>query len=402
MAEDRPIPVARRRLFTAVLAVPWAVVIGLLCAIVLDVRALATLAAPERVERFDVYLNGRELQDDRRKGGYDPVPRFAPRDPEATIVVWVFGGSSVVLPNPGESFDAPFVQHLRDAGHRPEFHNFGHAGIDSFALRERVEDAVAIANETGRPPDVVVLYHGHNDFTNGYHHGLLEHASFRRLLSITWAAEAPRRWLAPDQGGASWYHYRRLRAAGLAHGLQLLGLVHLDTADFAPFARMTTTAWRANARRATDALLGLGAEVLWVTPVGNLAWEPFGALDDVAVPFAEGMRTEDAGRRRALLRGAQDAELFTPDLRAKAVLKDAVRGLGGRAGVHVLDLEATLDAEGFAYAEPDFVDYLHWSDDGHVRFTRHLVDAVVRIAPPPGASAATTAVDDPPPPGDAP
>lgn len=399
MADDPPIPVARRRLFTAVLAVPWAVVFGLVALVVLDARALATLATPTRIERYDVYLNGRDLQEDRAKAGYDAVPHFAPPDPEATVVVWVFGASSVVLPNPGRSFDIPFVDHLRDAGHRPEFHNFGHPGIDSFAMLERVEDAVAIARREGRPPDVVLLYQGHNDFTNGYHHGLLEHASFRRLLTVTWYAEAPRRWLRPDDDTANWYHYRRLRAAGLAHGLQRLGLVHLDTEDFAPFARMTTTAWRANARRATDALLDLGAEVLWVTPVGNLAWEPFGALDDVAVPYARGLRTADPDRRRDLLRDAQEAELFTPDLRAKAVLKDAVRAMSGREHVHVLDLEAALDAEGFAYAEPDFIDYLHWSDEGHVRFTRHLVDAVVRIAPPPGDP---DLADGPPAAGDAP
>lgn len=303
--------------------------------------------------------------------------RFVPLDPKrGDRVVYVFGGSSVVLQEYDRSFPALLEGRLnREEGGFRVF-NFGACTLDTFSVRHRAVQAM----ERNRP-DLVVVYAGHNDWINPYRQVIkpeffLVWNSPILYQMLEWyylMFHLPLSNLLSEFEGepAFWAFLEYRLEPRINHWLQWAGLVRFPREAFAEFDRIILEAAQKNVRALLDKARSSGIPVVLVTPVGNLALRPFGIDGSSFELYKAGMAEKNYRQRIELLLEARDEEAFTFDMRAKSAFIDWLRGLQG-PGVHVLDLEKALMDRGFDFDEGDFCDYVHFEIETH-RLTAELI-----------------------------
>lgn len=139
-----------------------------------------------------------------------------------------------------------------------------------------------------------------------------------------------------------------------------------------------------NVTRLITAAVDRGIAVVMITPISNLDHRPVGVGPEAARVWEAAHATSDSEERRRLLRRARDLDAMNANIRAKSSMVEGIRGLA-RNGVHVLDLETALEADGgFEFDGTAFEDEVHFRQSTHERIAavldRFLVDR--GLAPP--------------------
>lgn len=375
--------------FLAALARASLWLLALLPAILLTLGAVALGAEILRLSRFqaepalararDVLATreGRPLVLTETESGWEfEGAGHEPRIPNDTKPkIYVFGGSSLVVPVPNWAFPASLGHLLfRDFG---EVHviNFGIPGHDSFDVRRRVEDALDTA-----PPDLLILYTGHNDFTNAYrvafsrtfHIIQRQRALLALALPVYLIGGSKARGLAwePDTNQfASWLYYAANPWMTLA--LQRLGLLTLPQAPVPLLDSLVCEAYARNIEEVVTLARQHAVPLLVVTPIGNLDAPVYGMGLEADGLYRRGMAESDPAARLRLLREARDRDALSLDIRAKTPMLEMLRGISA-PDVHVLDLEAVFAAQGRRFDYDDFSDYVHLRQDAHDRIAQAL------------------------------
>ena len=348
------------------------VIIMLLPAVVLLAICALAIRDLHKLRSLDSRRVSRELQDNLAGAIPEsfPLPEdLAARDP-GKKVVFLFGSSSLMLSDGGT-----FPEYLQQAHDDLQVVNLGIIGIASSSLRQRVEDALAVAR-----PDIIVVYYGDNDYNNAYQGFILPNYvdTFDWLLRLPYLfhdKEKPLSPFAPD-GGFGWF--ARINRPKLYNLLQQCGLLTIDHAAYASFNQLILDNFIRNNAAILDLAETSGIPVVLITPIGNLHAEPYGDIRETTADFRKGMATTDYRQSLALLKSARDTELFTYDLRAKSPLIDYLRSVSRRQ-VYVLDLEKSLEARHFGFGYGDFLDYVHFSDRTHRLLADVISDFLVEI-----------------------
>ena len=285
-----------------------------------------------------------------------PLPDaiFSAGDTDKTTV-YAFGESSLVLSD-GKTFPEYLQQRHADL----RVVNFGVSGIDSFVVRQRVEEALSVAK-----PDVVVLYYGHNDYNNAYQEYIMPNffQQFDLFLRISYRfhnKNRPPGVLLADNP----YWFSRLIRPKFFQFFEQLGMLDIDIRDYEPINQMILDYYVRNNDAIIDMALSQNIPVVLITPVGNLHAEPFGDIHVTTALYKKGMASQDYDDSLKYLKSARDAEIFTYDMRAKSPLIDYIRNYE-RPGVYVLDLEKKLEQMRFGFGYGEFLDYFHFNDKSH-------------------------------------
>lgn len=358
---------------TAVQVLSLAVIVGVLSCFALDLYGLSQFPTSAGLKKAYAHLAVRGTPG-RVGGPVNPAAiSWAPPDSRASLHVWTLGGSSLVLPEPGASFDVPFQRQMEARGHRVRLTNMAYPGVTSWFLRDRFLAGLQAAVETADLPDVVVVYHGHNDFSNTYRIVSQEPPAFDRLLRLRWWAD----WRLDGDLAEQYGAYRQLRIGSATTRLQRFG-VHIGDGDFDHLDASIATTWISNIRVILSAAAVHDIPVIVVMPVGALEARPHGDPALIEPLYRAGLAADDYAEQVALLLRARELERLTVDIRAKTVLLDQMRTLSSPE-VTVVDLPALWRADEVPFDRLIFHDYVHFNPAGFERFTNDLADVVVAV-----------------------
>lgn len=323
-----------------------------------DVLRLRSIDSEELLTAFVEHV---AIRDSR------PLPEFGTGRGQAGgdgPTIWALGASSIFFPE-GLTFVEQLGQQLQQSNPRLRMLNLGISGIESRALVEQFETALA---QQPKPPELLVIYAGHNDYNALYH------ASLARKFDLF---ESLFYLLAPFTRPGLRHGmtvYLRTRVPPLLEWFQRAGLVDLSHLDLEAVNQRVSARFRQNLVRIIERCRLLRVPVLLVTPVGNLLARPYGSLAATTAPYLLGMSLRGEARL-GLLRTAQENEFVTYDIRAKAGAVAVLRSLA-KPGIVVVDLDACLVAGKVRLDPRLFSDYFHFTKWGHARVAECLRDAV--------------------------
>lgn len=342
----------KKAFFYAILASPAAALLTLVVLVAADLHAINSTDPRQVYQR---------LRSAYSKLKSFPMPDDISARPPGTTVVHVFGGSSLVISD-GATFPA-YLGLERDHLHVV---NLGINGLSSALVRQRVDDALAVAR-----PDVMVFYMGHNDYNNVYH-GLVIPEYFDQFEYLIWPSylisAALRRLAGEERQDFHWFS--RMTRPRIFKLFQRMGLVDLRQEDYAIVNDFALQNFVENTNAIIAKTTALGIPVVFVTPISNLRAEPFGDLETARL-YELGMRSPDYRESLRYLKAARDRGFLTYDIRAKSPLVDHVRSLS-YTNVHPFDLEGLLESRGVEFGYADFLDHFHFNDRTH----RIVADAI--------------------------
>jgi len=285
--------------------------------------------------------------------------------------VAVLGGSSARGGTRGLALDGEFPA-LLGAALGVEVLNLANPSRDSHDVRRLAGELLE-----SWPPDVLVVYTGHNDFSNTFFH--------ERYAGYAGGARAWATALA--ERSQIYVQLRRLRAGwtGKLGAAPRLGRSQLQVAAPLTGDQLWTTLryLDANLRRVAWLCRRQGVPLVLCTPASRLVTQPVNPSCDVqpcAMERFEGalaVQDSDPAAAVRLLREARD--LDTVPLRAPTFATDLIREIArGEAGVTLVDAEADLPRHpGLDVAgEHLFEDPVHFSAAGHRAMAELLAPAV--------------------------
>ncbi len=345
----------KRRLFALIMLLPGIALAGLLLLIGSEILQI------RRIEPDTIHAQLKEHLANKRPARFPPPDEFSQLE-AGRESLFLFGASSVVLSDGGTMAD-----YLKQNHPELQVINFGVSGFDSFSVRERVRQVLAIAR-----PDVLLLYYGHNDYNNAYQGFIMPNYfnQFESELRFAYFVRGGSERTVPFSNG-SFYWFARRHRPKFFQLLQRLRVIQIDGDDFRPINRSILEHFKDNTHAIIEMAESLNVPMVLMTPIGNLHAEPYGDVDTTTVLYEDGMATAPGQASMDLLRRARDSEIFTFDLRAKSALVDYIRN-SSHEGVYLLDLEKTLTDQGFEFGDSDFVDYFHFNDRSH----RLLADVI--------------------------
>jgi len=348
-------------LFYLILLLP-----ALLLAVVLAVTA-AELYAVRSIKPAEMLGRLREHLEQKSPSSFPMPDKLFIKD-ESKHTVFAFGSSDLLLSD-GGVFPDYLEQHDRELN----VINFGISGIDSFSVRQRIMEALALAR-----PDLIILFFGHNDFNTAYHSVILPEyfEKFNALLRLPYLFHNKEKrtgvMLTDD-----FYWYSRLTRPKLYQAFQKLNVLALDHTAFEPIDALILEHFIRNYEAVLKVASTIDVPVLVLTPIGNLRAEPYGDLRTTTAWYRQGMTTRDYEQSLTLLKKARDSEIITYDLRAKSGMLNYLRSLR-RPGVYVLDLENSLEKKQFGFGYSDFLDYVHLNDKTHRMLADMVYDYLVQ------------------------
>ncbi len=283
---------------------------------------------------------------------------------QSDITIYVYGGSSVVAGTRDAIFSNTIERKLNDRFGNVTVVNFGAAGLDSAIVRDRV---ISTIGELGAP-DFVIIYSGHNDYTNGFFHTdtfnpthYLREVVDKFPLTLS---DRMRNRLTREAGGP------------LLNFLQSIRVVSFDGNDFEPINDLVLDNYKENIEEINQFLIDKDVDTIYITTIGNLEAEPYGDIKITRNYYRKGMKSRDYDERVGYLRKAMDSEIFTHDIRAHSDLNDYLRNLAGDR-IHVFDLERELIERRFDFGSNDFIDYLHFTGRTHLLIGDLLYEMMV-------------------------
>ncbi|MFP4656830.1 MAG: hypothetical protein ACLFNK_04600, partial [Candidatus Woesearchaeota archaeon] len=241
--------------------------------------------------------------------------------------------------------------------------NFGLGGADFFTIKERINNTINFYDT----PDLVIIYSGHNDYTNYYQRSRLNDF-FKRFFLIT--SPPSRIFDSPVQG-------RGIRGPFL-NLLQGTGLLSFNGSFADDINEVILEQFKDNNVEIQKLLAEKDVPLLYMTTIGNLEARPFGDIKITEKFYQQGMNTDDHTERITQLKKAMDSEIFTYDIRAPSEHNEYLRSIDAR-GIHILDIESELIEDDFNFSHDDFSDYLHFKGSTHRRIAKSLDDYIVEV-----------------------
>lgn len=381
--KPEPKPPARRWIFRLVLLSPLLCLIVVAGSCVVRVVKIQSTTDEEILEQVAQDLEhkqgeGYQVQYKDGQAGvfYLETPHFQPLDVKpGERVIYAFGGSSLVAPM-GESFPEEVQRGAQAAGLPWRVFNYGNYGFDSYSVRVRLK--VALQH---RPPDLVLIYSGHNDFTYSYWNLVLPQLYLvsgapvlQALARLGYALGKMFQHREPGNPGPPFEKFRRasLEPAMFRLVNRSLGLFAGRKALFEKVNKLALQAYEKNMAAMLRICREAGVPVLLVTPVFNLHFRPTGLDGEAEELFNRGLAAASYEQRIKLLVQAKDADVFSGMIRAKSSLLDYLRGLQAPPAVSVLQLDKALYSTEQPLDGTQFEDSLHLWVPFHKLVAQHI------------------------------
>ncbi len=348
----------RRFLFWTLISVPGLVLLLLIAPFVVNLWRIMERDPAEVSARID----GR-LAIERARDFGDEVPPHQMLDGSLEKPIVFLGGSSLVDTFPQAEPDCrPCFPALLDASIPDRaVVNLGLSGADSAYIVYRLRDVVAAMS-----PGMVVVYTGHNDYTNTYRTVVRPGLSLLHGTVFHWIL---RRWptLPGGIGQADWALDSHFDPRVHRH-LVSRGLLRSDAAEFREYDARIEAGLQRNLETMAALLGQSGTPLVLIPPISNLAVAP--TAQDHA-PYREALRSGD----QSALRELRETDFLAPDVRARRRVHQVMSQLAQEhEHVRVVDLDAKVAAAGLTLDDSMFHDVFHFSDAGHRAVARLLED----------------------------
>ncbi|RJO66906.1 MAG: hypothetical protein C4523_11120 [Myxococcales bacterium] len=294
--------------------------------------------------------------------------------------IYVFGGSSVVLPEKNTFADQLQKLLSNGASEAADVYNFGEIELDSFDVRSRVSDSFGF-----HLPDIVIVYAGHNDIEHGYSVVLLDYSFFRQTDLLDPLFQSIFSRLKDTSGAltfgnpdAAYSVFRRLDIESpLFQFFQSIGRFAPPEGLFEKANEKILASYQSNIEAVIDEASALHIPVIISTVVGNFYYsKQVGVGYDAEWYNALALNEQNYNRRLGYFQKARDAEIFNGHLHAKSFINDYLRSIS-RPGVHLVDLEATMIAQRRPFNHEDFMDTMHLTPTTHHFLAQLLYEKIM-------------------------
>ncbi len=275
------------------------------------------------------------------------------------------GGSSLVEIDRKDS--EVFPDYLRRLVASHDIVNLGVSASDSFFIATRLADVV-----DRTPPSLVVVYTGHNDYTNAFRevvrpaYRVLPGTIFPRALA-----------LSPRFDPVSAANHVVFDYEVRAHlRLAEMGLLELDHAEFASYEQIVDEGLRANLDRMARLLADRQVPLVLVPAIGNLHVSPIGG-PELRARYESARQLPNYTERIEELKAVRDLEYLGPELRGRSQVRVLMAGIAAEYdNVTVVDLEQLFMASRLPFDESVFMDRFHFNADGHRTVAELLAGAI--------------------------
>ena len=299
-------------------------------------------------------------------------------------LIYVFGGSSVVLPDSCDGrleLDNVFSELLARRftqidGKQVEITNLGHCGMDSSDVLYAMKRSLQVAK-----PNLIIVYSGHNDYNNFYHHSLIVNKiSISNYLYLTdlMVGLNLHQLIYHDQDNPKWsmqWFFRTSIEPPLQQMFQTLKLVSYNQGYFDEYDQMILDKYTENIHNILQLSAHQKIPVILMTPISNLEAPPIGIDQGATRLHEKGMKETEYEKRIDYLNAAKDMEYLSPDTRAKTNINDFIRSLKAK-NLCVVDVEKEFRKKKFMFGHNEFPDYFHFSNETHQKIAELLEDAV--------------------------
>jgi len=268
------------------------------------------------------------------------------------FLIYSYGGSSIVIPG-GSSGNHTFTFYLerrlnKENNKSYKIINWGATGIDSHIIKNIILNSISI-----KKPNLIVVYTGHNDYTNAYrrfikpNYYIFKGNLIEKLLT----------WILDDEKSYKFFEFKL--EPTLIKLFQKIKLINLDNHTFQAYNNLILKHYSENILEMIELSRKEKIPIVFITPIGNLEAEPFGVNGATNRYYVLGMNQNNYSKRIDYLIKAKDSESFSYDMRAKSDLNNFLRNLTTK-GVYVLDIETEFLKERFSFSNNDFYDYFHF------------------------------------------
>jgi hypothetical protein len=287
--------------------------------------------------------------------------------------ILALGGSSLVTP-PGKGFPEIMGQLAQRDGLPWRVINAGINGFSSFSVRNRLVELVRQS-----PPDLVLIYSGHNDYLTAYRNYLLPNfylvtgnPLLEGLARIAYhlgeqLRQKQETYILP-------FGFTDYLAVVLEPGLfkllgNTLGWYEDRRQMFSRADKAILSGFKLNMQVMIEACEKQGVPVLIVTPVSNLHVPPIGVDSSAQELYERGLAAASYEQRIKLLEQARDEDTFSGLTRVKSPLIKYLRGIHAPPSVWVYQLDQDL----YRHKQP--LDGTQFSDVFHLLPVFHKVVA---------------------------
>lgn len=266
--------------------------------------------------------------------------------------IYFIGASSLVWPSKEESFVAEVQKRIPTK----RVANLGIPGIDSGELLEITKRAL------NNNPEMIVVYAGHNDFTNVYRNILDTKQDIFSKTKLEWIIEHTgigkvlvnitryQNWFAMDDFVIE-PKYTVL--------MNRLGLAKINESKYQEINTAIAQEFNTKMISIENLAKRQGTKVVFVTPISNLKIKPY-TTKKYSDLYNEAMNNKTISQKEKTekLIEAKDGDLFSGDIRAKSVLIDTIR-----KRKRVIDLEKIVKETNIPTS---FYDYVHLKPETHI------------------------------------
>ncbi len=276
--------------------------------------------------------------------------------------IYFFGGSSLVFAE--RNFKEVFPYMIdKIASSKYKIHNFGLSGADSNHLKLKIQKAI---NHSIQKPHFILIYSGHNDYSNAYFNynrcpsprNFLLLDKFYKILYSRY----PEELIFSEEGYDLFFCFKLLQTFSY---FDRIGIIDSRTEGFDNFNQKILKRYKDNIQYIINLSQKNNIPLIIVTPIGNLEEEPLGNKEVFKI-FNKGMHENNYTKKINLLIKAKDLEFLTYNIRAKTPLLDFLRNIEGEyENVYVFDLENKLKSMNVFFGYNLFYDCLHFNSRGH-------------------------------------
>ena len=354
----RPRRRLRRVALGLVTGLPAALMLFVLFPFVRNVYNVHHVDPDQVVSRIEGWLGTR--------GEYCFAELRHPFMPRYGKTIYVYGGSSVVISDsdeelfPANVFSGKLRLLMRDV----VVANYGESGVDSFYIRDVVR-----ATCERRQPDLIIVYTGHNDYTNAYRRAVRPAYSVLRGTVFLPMLRHHHRFRDDTEWHMD-YNFEPKVHTMLAN----LRLMTPDDAHFKRYDRAIEKHFAANLGSIVRYAQGQKITVLLIPPISNIYVRPVGNRDLIA-EFEESLEIKDYAERTRRLMRIRERDWLSPDVRARRGIVRHLQSLEDKTqGVFLLGLEGELMRREWGFGYKEIWDYFHFTEATHETVARIVAD----------------------------
>lgn len=350
--------VTKRTLFFTMLCCSWIPIAALVSPFIVNLFHLNFVKPKKIIQQI------KDIDQPWPTHAFDNVKEDIHFEPNKKII-YIFGGSSVVLSKTGSFPSNVFSGKLQSMMKNASISNLGKSGADSFYIRKKIDVAISI-----QKPDLIIIYSGHNDYNNIYRKIIRPNYSILKNTIMSLIIKTSIKFKnSPD------WHLDFNFEPRAHRFLSDIGFFEPNPNVFREYDTAAEMHFKNNffviAKKCKENKIPL----LLITPISNLEIPPISG-NEIKLQYNKALQLPYDERIAELIK-VRDQDWLSPDARMRTGIKKFIMSSEIKAlGIESIDLEDLLIRDYVEFNFSDVYDYFHLTEKTHERIAKILFQRV--------------------------